>query len=450
MNITRENLDNQTVLVKVDVAVADYSENVQKALRDYQKKASMPGFRPGKVPTGVVRKMYLKSVVAEEVNRLASDKLMDYIKENNIDILGGPLPNMEKTVLNEWEDTIDYTFYYDLGLSPQPDITIADLKKLEYLKIVVDEKFVDEKIDEMRRRYGKFSTPETSEETDWLYGTFTELNEDGSVKEDGIKNNASMLIEAVKLKKDKKQFVGLKIGSTVDFNPSEIMTNLTDVAAMLGKPKEEVEAVKAKFRYEIINVNRVVLAEMNQEFFDKAYGKGTVTTEADYKAKVKEDYEKMYASESDRKFLNDVSEKLIEKSKMVLPEAFLKKWIKNAGETKLTDEQIESEFHSYAVSLKWQIIENAILRENKIEVKEEELMDYAKGLVKTQLAMYGKTDSTDEELASIALNVFKNKEELKKLYDKLYDDKLTAFFKEKVDLKVKEVNFDKFLEEIKK
>ena len=450
MNITRENVDNQTVSVKVEVAVADYSEKVKKALNEYQKKASMPGFRPGKVPTSVVRKMYLKSIVAEEVNRIATDKLLEYIKENKIEILGGPLPNMEKTILNEWEDTIDYAFYYDLGLSPMPDVKAADVKKVDYLKIVVDEKFVNEKIDEMRRRYGKFSTPEASEETDWLYGSFAELNEDGSLKENGIKNNASMLIDSVKLKKDKKQFIGLKIGDTVDFSPVDIMSNLTDVAAMLGKPKEEIEAVKSKFRYEIINVNRVELAEMNQDLFDKAYGKDKVSTEADFRLKVKEDYEKIYSAESDRKLLNDVSEKLIEKSKMELPESFLKKWIKNAGETQLTDEQIESEFAAYAMSLKWQIIENSILKENNIEVKEEEVIEHAKGLVKSQLAMYGKMDASDEELESIAYRVFENKEELKKLYDKLYDEKLTAYFKENLDLKVKEVSFDKFLEEIKK
>ena len=445
MNITRENVDNQTVSVKVEVAVADYSEKVKKALNEYQKKASMPGFRPGKVPTSVVRKMYLKSIVAEEVNRIATDKLLEYIKENKIEILGGPLPNMEKTILNEWEDTIDYAFYYDLGLSPMPDVKAADVKKVDYLKIVVDEKFVNEKIDEMRRRYGKFSTPEASEETDWLYGSFAELNEDGSLKENGIKNNASMLIDSVKLKKDKKQFIGLKIGDTVDFSPVDIMSNLTDVAAMLGKPKEEIEAVKSKFRYEIINVNRVELAEMNQDLFDKAYGKDKVSTEADFRLKVKEDYEKIYSAESDRKLLNDVSEKLIEKSKMELPESFLKKWIKNAGETQLTDEQIESEFAAYAMSLKWQIIENSILKENNIEVKEEEVIEHAKGLVKSQLAMYGKMDASDEELESIAYRVFENKEELKKLYDKLYDEKLTAYFKENLDLKVKEVSFDKFL-----
>ncbi|MEI7596059.1 MAG: trigger factor [Bacteroidota bacterium] len=450
MNITKENVQNQTLSVKVEVLVADYSEKVGKALREYQKKASMPGFRPGKVPTSVVKKMYLKSTVAEEVNRIATDNLLEYIKENDIEILGGPMPNFEKTILNDWEDNIDYTFYYDLGLSPKPDVTVADVSKLEYLKIIVDEKFVDEKINEMRRRFGKFSTPEASEESDWLYGTFSELNEDGTLKEDGIKNNASMLIESVKLKKDKKQFIGLKIGDTVDFIPTDIMTNMTDVAAMLGKSKEDAEGVKSKFRYEIINVNRVELAELNQEFFDKAFGKDKATSEKELRDLVKQEYEKAYSAESDRKLLNDVSAKLIEKSKMELPEDFLKNWIRNAGETRLSEEQIENEFGSYALSLKWQILENSILRDNKIEVNEEEVMEHAKGLVKNQLAMYGKMDSTDEELQSIALKVFQNKEELKKLYDKLYDEKLTAFFKENVDLKVKEVSLDKFLEEIKK
>lgn len=450
MNIVKENIDNLNMVLTVEVSKDDYQANVSKQLKDYQKKASMPGFRPGKVPVDLLKKMYGTAMLSEEVNKVAVDALYKFIEENKIEYLGNPIINTEKTKYFDWTFDADYTFVYDLGLAPKVEDKVMDLKKVEYYDIQVDDDKINKQIESYQRRYGKFSTPEECDVTDAVWGNFEELNEDGTVKEGGINHKANVLIESL-TKDGRKFFVGAKKGGVVKLNPSKVFTNESDLAAMLGIAKEEVKDLKSDFQFTVENISRVELAPLDQDLFNKVYGEGVVNSEEELRAKISEGIAAEYVKYSDMKFYADVREKMIEKAELDLPNDFLKNWIMKSADKQVTMEQVEAEYEAYARSIKWQLIENKLLKDNDIKIEEAEIKEHIKENTAMQLArMYNMHNLSDEQLDGFVQRMMQDKESVKKAYDELYDIRLTALLKEKIKLTHKKISFDDFMEEINK
>lgn len=445
MNITLENKGNLEAIIKVSLKADDYQPNVEKSLKDYQKKANVPGFRQGKVPAGVVKKMYGKALLADEINKASSDALFKYLEENNIEILGYPIPNMEKTTGIDWDNQVDFDFYYDLGLAPNIDFDIKKQKEVLYYNIKPTEEIIDKSVLELRQRYGKFTNPETSEDKDLIYGEFAEIDENKEEIENGIKHFSSVSLDLIKDEATKAKLIGIKKEDVVFINPKNISNgNATDMAAMLNVSKDIAENIDKDFKFSVKAVSRVEPAELNTELYEKVYKEDKIETEAQLRDKISNEIVQAYSQESDRMFLNDAVTVIVENTNVEIPEDFLKRWLLHNNEGKLSKEDIENEFGLYKKSLMWQLLETKILKEHDIKVTTDEVKSYIKGLVSNQFKMYGQ-EGTEDMFDKVVDNVMKNEKEAKKYYDKLYDEKLTEFFKNNLKLNKKEVTFDEFI-----
>ena len=444
MNIVKENTGNLSALLRINLVADDYQPQIEKVLKEQQKKASMPGFRPGKVPFSLVKKMYGKSVMVDEINKFLNDTLYNYLKENNIDILGNPLPSEEQTPDVDWDNQTEFEFCYEIGLVPKVEISVSDKQKLNYYNITVSDEVVEKYLGDIRKRYGKFSTPETSEDGDLLYGEFKELDEVGNVIENGITNKASLSLEFIKSKTIKKSLIGLKKDDELTIDIAKATQNLTETAAILAITKEEAEKLKSNFKFTLIGISRVEPAELNEELFEKIYRGDAVKTEEELRIRIKKDAEISFLQESQKKFMSDAVELLIKEAKIELPDEFLKKWLLTTNE-KITAEQLVSEYQMYSDSMRWQLIENRLIIDNEIKVTEEEIKAYFKEFINKQLAQYGQEATPEDKLDEIAENLMKNKEEVKKVNDKIFDDKLYHHLETNFKVTKKDVTYEEFV-----
>lgn len=442
MQIVEEKVDQLNTKIKINLAPEDYNPQVDKVLQDYKKKASMPGFRPGKVPFGMIKKMYGKSVLVDEVNKMLTDNLFKYIDENKLKVLGQPLPSEKQDDNIDWDNPAEMTFSYDVGLLPDVEVELKG--KFTHYDIEVGDKELDEAIERMAKRYGQLEETETAGETDLVYGEFLELGEDGTPLEGGIKHQSSVAVERIVDEKLKKSFIGSKKGDVFSFTPQEITSNQADMAAMLGIDKEKAEGLTSKFQFTAEKVQTMVPAELNEEFFKKLYPQGEVTTIEGLREKVKEEHDKHYTQESDTKLKTDIIMKLIEKLKISLPDEFLKRWLVASNEGKVTPEQVEEDYEKYSDGLRWQLIENEIIRTNDIKVEEEELKAEVKSNIALQYAHYGLPAPDDETLETISKDFMARQDEVRKISDKLYDDKILQLFKKSFTLVNKSVSPDEF------
>ncbi len=440
MNITQEKSSDLTAIIKIELVKEDYQEKVKTVLKDYQKKANIPGFRPGKVPFGMVDKMYGKAVLAEEINKLISDSLNQYIVDEKIDILGYPLPNLEKTTELDFDTQEKFDFFFDIGLTPEFDIAIDDKFKVKYYNIKADEDVVNKYLADLRNRNGKTTKPETAEETDVLFGDFTEVN-----NEDGLKGSAQLKLESVKLKTALKQFIGAKVGDQITFDPTKALKSDIEVATLLGIRPEEAEAFKNEIEFTVTEISRTEPAELNEEFYKMVYPQDKIENEDQLKERIKKDAEISFASESDRQFMNNAVELLIEKADISVPDEFLKRWLLENNQDRVTPEQLETQYDSYIKSLKWQLIESKLVKGNNIEVKEEEVRDHIKGYFMNMTMPGAESNENDNRMNEIVNSVMQNKEEVKKIYDQLYDKKLLDFLKANIKQTKKEVNYEEFV-----
>lgn len=440
MDIKQEKIDDLHATLVVKVTNDDYKDKVEKVIVNYRKTASIPGFRKGKVPMGQVRKMIGKSVLVDEVNKLLQEAIYKHITENKVEVLGNPLPLTSEV---DWDNATEFEFRYEMGLAPEFTVALSKKSKFDYLQIVADDKMVDHYVSDMAKRYGKMTQPDTSEKTDLIMGEFTQLDSAGQVLEGGIEHTASVALDIVQNKKAQKELVGLKENDQITIRINKDFSN--DAHHMLNIKKEELETMDADFRFTVNKISRMEPAELNQELFDKVFGKDSVKTKKEFRAKVKEDVEKSFVSESDNKLKNDVILHLIKKTKLSLPDAFLKKWLVATNEQGLTSEQVEQEYDQYSKSLKWQLIENKIIKENDLEVKNEEVVDHTKALIVSNFAQYGQPAPEDKKLEEIAQQVLTNEDERKKIFNQLYDVKTMALYKEKFSLKNKAVSYDEFV-----
>ena len=440
MNITKENIDALNAVVKVEITAADYQEKVAKILQDYRKKADVPGFRKGQVPMGMVKKQYGKSIMIDEVNKLLQEALNNFLIEEKLDILGNPLPKMEEEF--SWE-TEDYTFEFELGLSPEFEINLDAKNKITKYNIVADKELLKKEVENIRKRFGKLVPKETVEEGVNIAGTF--VNE-----EKEINKKSTIALESVKGKANQQKFLGKKVGDVVELNTKGLFDDDHKLMGALGLSHDEIHGIEIPVTFTIEEINANELAEINQELFDKIFGADVVKSEAELKAKIKEDAEKQFQTQADQQLLNAVTEYLVENTKFDLPAEFLKKWMVVAGEKPMTPEDAAEEYEKSEKGLRYQLIEGKILKDNKLQISFDELKDFTKGFVKIQMAQYGQLNPEEKELDDIVQRVLSNQDEAKRLQEQLVSQKLLNFYKEKITFKTKEVNYEEFVKEVYK
>lgn len=437
MNISKENINDLQAEILVKIEKVDYENNVNQTLKEYRRKAQVPGFRPGMVPMGMVQKMYGKSILVDEVFKQMSDAINNYIKENKINILGEPLPS-ENTAAIDFDTQENFEFKYDIALSPEVKLTLNEKIKVPYYTIKVTEEEKQKRIDGYLRYYGKMIPGDTIETDDLVVVDLVQDKEGGHNVTD-----ATLGMKVIPEAKQKK-LVGLKVGDNITLDVRKMLTNDADCAAFLKVTKEELENIDPVFTLTIKEIKRIENAEMNQELFDKVYGEGLVTSETDFKARVEADIRKQLSEESDYRFLLDVRKKLIDIAKLDLPEELLKRWILMTSEGKNTKEQIDAEFPSFADHLRWQLIEDYIMKEQNFEISEDDLIDVAKKIAQQQLAMYGLANMPDENLTTYAKSILENGNERKRIFERAVEVKVTDYIKTAIKLDSKEVSGEQF------
>lgn len=444
MNITKNQIDNLNATIKIELGKEDYAGRVEKALKDYQKKVVVNGFRPGKTPMGIVKKMYGKSLLVDEINKVLGESLNNYIKENDLQILGEPLPNeTEQKELNL--DDENFEFFYDIALAPEVNAKMSKREKVPFYVIKVDDEMIDKQIESICKGNGSLIPVDEIEGTEYLKGELIELDEEGNVKEGGLRNeDASMSVLHIKDEEALNAFKGRKAGEEVKFNAAKAYPNKTDFAAMLGVKKEECENAGENYCFIIREIKRYVDAEVNEELFTKVYGEGVVKDVADFRERVKADIEKQLKGHSEYRFTIDAKEKLIKKNEdVVLPEAFLKRWIVAVNEN-MTSEEVEKDFEGYRDEFKWQLVKSAIVKDFGVKVEKEDMQKEGRQIAAAQLQQYGLYGLTDEQLDGFAAKLLEDQKQRQHLYERALEDKIFGVIRENVKLEVQEISMADF------
>lgn len=444
MNITRENIDDLNALLKVEIKKADYTENVEKTLKDYRKKANVKGFRPGMVPIGLIKKMYGKAVQLEEINKLVSDNIRKYLADEKLEILGDPLPKSEEDKLINFDTQEDFEFKFELGLSPQFELKLSQKNKVNCYDISIDEKMKNDYLNNYTRRFGEFRKEEITGDTDMLKGNIAALDVNGEIIQDGLgAENAALTISVIKDEEIKKYFVGKKQGDSIDFDLRKALPNDYEIAGILRKQKDQVADVNGMFRFTINEINKFIPAEINKELFNKIYGEGIVSTEEEFMKKIEEEIGKNLKNESDYKLGIDIKKLALEKADFPLPEDFLKRWLLKVNE-KTTVELIEKEFESFREDLRWQLIRNKVAKDNEIKITEEELHHEAENITRYQFQQYGLFYASDEQIHNYAHELLNKEEDAKRIAERILEEKAIEKLKEVVKLEEKKVTIDEF------
>ncbi|WP_339662504.1 trigger factor [Croceibacter atlanticus] len=438
MNIKREDIDSLNAIVTVDIAKEDYSENVEKILKNYRKTANIPGFRKGQVPMGMVKKQYGKAVLVDEVNKLLDQALNKYLTEEKLDVLGNPLPKEQANF--DW-DADDYKFEFELGLTPEFELDLQPKKAITSYKIIADDKMIDSQIERIQKQYGKLEAKDTVAEGDLVAGTFKN-------EEEGIENTTTLPLEKLKGKANLKKFVGAKVGDTISLKTKSLFEDDHDLMEFLKVEHDKAHGLDIPVTFEITEANKQIPAELDQELFDKLFGKDTVKTVTEMKEKIKEDAEGQFKQQSDQQLLTDVSEYLIENTKFDLPAEFLQRWIKATSEEEITLEQSKEEYEKSEKGLRFQLIEAKLIKDNNLNVNFEDLKAFAKDRIKMQMAQFGQMNPSDKELEDIAARVLGNQDEVKRMTEQLMNERLLGFYKENVKLKEKEMSYEDFVKEV--
>lgn len=444
MEIVRENIDELNAVLEVKIAKEDYNEAYEKALKNVKKQVQMPGFRTGQVPTSVVKKKYGASILTEELDKILNKALFDYIKDNDLNILGQPIPKVTSNQEFDWKNPADFNFSYEIGLAPKFDIKLTKKDKFTYNKVKVDSKLIDKQINDFAKRYGKLVSVDKSEENDMIMASFKELDADDKILEGGFTHSSTVSVEFTQDKKAKKKLIGLKVGDVFIIDPKTISRGAADLAAMLNISKDAAEKFDKNVELTVTEIKRLEPANVDQELIDKIYGEGTIDGIDALKSKIESEMSVAFSNDSDRLFKRDFANKTIKKLNLSLPNEFLKKWIGTSNKD-VTSEQIKAEYNQYADSLKWQLIENKIIKENDLQVSNDEAVEYTKELLGHQYAQYGMMIPEEKEFEQMVISVLGKEEEGKKIYDALYDKKVLNFLKESVKIEEKELSYDDFV-----
>lgn len=437
MNITRESIDKLNAVVKIEITKDDYYSNVEKILTDYRKTANIPGFRKGHVPMGLVKKQHGKNVLAEEVNKILQSSLGKYLTDEKLDVLGSPLP---KTDDIDWNSE-DFSFEFEIGLSPEFDIKLNAKKAITKYTITADKKMIDDQLVNIQKQYGKLTPKNIIENDDEVTGVFFNDNE-------GIESTATFTLDKLKGKSNLKSFVTAKIDDVLTLKTKGLFKETQDLMTYLKLENETASEPDIEVTFTISEINSREIAELDQELFDKLYGPGNIKTVTELRAKISEDAEKQFVQQADQKFLNDVTEFLVDKTKFDLPIEFLQKWIQTAGEEKLDAIQAREEYEKSEKSMRYQLIESKLIVENNLQVNFDDLKAYTSEMIKTQMAQFGQMNPTEKEIEDIVARVLSNQDEVKRLSEQLTSKKLLDFYKESVIYKDKKLPYDAFVKEV--
>jgi len=438
MNITRENIDALNAVVKVDIAKEDYNGKVEKILTDYRKTANIPGFRKGHVPMGMVKKQYGKAVLVDEVNKLLQEALNKYLTEEKLDVLGHPLPKPQDDL--DW-DSEKLSFEFELGLSPEFDVDIKSKKAITSYTIVAGDKMIDDQINNIQKQYGKLLSQKEVTKDSEITGIFKN-------EEKEIENTVTLTLDKFKGKATEKKFVGAKVGDVIALKTKGLYSDDHELMHALKLSHDDIHGLDIEVTFTVSEINERELADLDQELFDKLFGKGTVTSVTELKEKIKEDAEKQFKQQADQKLLNDVTEYLVDNTKFDLPGEFLTKWMQTSGENQLSEDEAKEEYEKSEKSLRYQLIEGKLITDNNIQVTMDDIKDHAKQMIKMQMAQYGQMDSSDKELEDIAARVLSNQDEARRISEQIISQKLLELYKEKANLKTKELTYEDFIKEV--
>jgi len=450
MNITRENIDAVNAILKVDIEKADYEKTVADQLKEYRQKAVIPGFRPGKVPDSLIKRKYRIPVLVEEVNKLLSQKLSQYLVEEKLNILGEPLPNEEQQKSINWETDENFEFTFDIALAPEVKISLDKQTEIKYYKINVSDEMINQQVEMTQSQLGQNLPDDVISDSSSVRGNFIQLNDAGEEIENGIRPNGVLIaIDMIKDEEIKSSFIGKKKDDVIVFDPVKAFENRHEVGHMLKIKHEEADVLNSNFSFTVTEILKFEKAELNEDLFKKIYGEETdVKTNEDFRNRIKTEIEANLVYSSNHKFAIDVHNNLVEQNNLMLPEAFLKRWL-IAINKELTVEQIENEFDAFISDLKWQLIKDSIIKENEISVSNEETQVFALQMARAQYNQYGIFDIPDEQLESFAKIILEKPEESERIYKRLYEDKVINVVKEKITVQETEVSQEEFNEMMK-
>ena len=433
MKIEQNRIDDLNIELALTVAKEDYSESKKKRLSEYRKKAEIKGFRKGMVPMSLVEKMYGQTALVDAVNDVIAEGLNNFIKENNLRVLGEPLPS-EEHIQNEWNDGNDFNFKFDLALNPEVSFELSASDEIPYYTITVTEAAKKDMKETILKQYGSLEEGKKAKADDFIIVDF----EQGDLKVEGTYVALRSISEAAKA-----QFVGVKAGDVLDVNVNEAFENETDRAAMLKVKKEELAGMDPVFKMTVKNVKTFVNAPLTEETFEKAFG---VKTEAEFDAKIEDRIRAEYTQEADFRFTKDAKEFLVEKANVQVAEKFLKRWIYVINEGKFTMEDIEKEWDLFIADYKWQMVRSFLMNKYNVKVEEADLLASAKGFAAYQFAMYGMNNVPEEQLESFAKNILSQEEQGRRILDQVENEKTIAAVREVVTLKKKKISVEKFRE----
>ena len=435
MDIQLEKNSSTEALIKINLKETDYQPKLKEKLKSYSKQANIKGFRPGKVPVSIIEKMYGKSIMVEEINKILVDSLKDYIKKNDIKIIGDPLPNNDKAKEIDWDNQKEFDFEYSIGLIDDFEYNLGF--KINKYQIKVEKKVLDEAIDSLKQQYGEMTNPDVSEAGDSIFGNLAQASSEFS--KDGL-----IYIDRV-AKKFQKSFIGVKKGDVVKADVQKLFTDVKDLVKVTGLSEDESKALEGEFEFTVKNVNRIEPAEMNQEFFDKIFGEGKVKTEEEFIAEYTKIFEENYDKESEYLLAHHIQEKILKETKVDIPEAFYKKWIV-ASNQEIKENDLEKDFEHYIRDLKWTLIKNKIFDDNEIKIEYSDIVDYTKKMFQAQFGGMELNEEMSKNLDVMANNYLQqnNGENYMNVHNQLRTEKIMDILKQKVDISVKKVTREEF------
>ena len=444
MNISFENPDKVNGLLTITVEEADYQASVEKTLKDYRKKANYPGFRPGMVPMGLIKKQFGASVKMEAINKLIGEQIYKYMQDNKIQMLGEPLPS-EKQEAQDLEKPAPYTFAFDIAVAPEFKIELNGHNKIDHYTITVDDALIDRQVDMFASRSGSYEKAESYEDNDMLKGDLRELDEQGNTKEGGVTvEAASIMPNYIKNEAQKALFNGAKLGDIITINPSEAYESEAEIASLLKVERDRVKDFKGNFSYQITDIQRYKKHPVDQELFDQMFGKDTVKDEKAFREKIAEGLKAQLAVDADYKFILDVRAYCEKKvGKLQFPDALLKRIMLNNNKDK-GEEFVEKNYEQSVKELTWHLIKEQLVAANQIKVDDADVLNAAKETARVQFAQYGMNNVPDEYVENYAKEILKKRENVDGLVDRAVDIKLTDALKKVVKLNEKEISLDDF------
>jgi trigger factor len=441
MNITRNNIDKLNAEIRIAVGPEDYENRVNEGLKKVQRKATLPGFRPGKVPSGLIKKQYGNAILVDELNKLLDESIQKYIEENKLDILGHPLPKTQEKI--DFEKQKEFEFVYELGLVPEFSVSLDKNRTFRYKTVKVDDGLVDKYVNDIRRNHGERISPDVASEKDTLEVDINELDENGDIRAGGIFKKTNLQLGRIQNEQTRLKFTGTRVDDKVVIHVNDLYETDFDKSIGLGVDKETAATIDCRIQVTVRGISRVNDAELNQELFDRLYGEGKVTSEEEFRTRVREELAQMFRADSERFFIRDMEERFVEEVDIRLPDEFLKRWITTSNEKPITTEEIEKEYPMYAKGMRWQLIQNKIIGENNIRVTKEEAEAEAGAYIRSEYSRYGYTPD-EGQISKHVQEILSKEKDRRKIYENLFARKVADVVKEKCTIETAEVSYEDF------